>query len=511
MSRTTNAWRNIFFGMINRIVKIIVPFLLRSLIIYKIGIEYLGLDGLFVSILQVLNVAELGFSSAVVFSLYRPLAEKNTTIICALLSFYRKIYRFMGAVIFGLGLLFMPFLDRIISGTIPSDMNIYVLYILYLFNTVLGYFLYAYKNSIIIADQRADIISNIDSIMLLFRCTVQIILVFVFNNYYAYVLVFPLFTILNNFLVKCITDKYYPIYVCKGDIDSALYKDIRKRVVGLMIYKLCGVSRNSFDNMFLSAYLGLYTVAVYNNYYLILTGVISVMGVVSQAVVASIGNSIATESASKNYNDFKLFNFIYMFIAGGMTIILLVTYQPFMMLWLGEDYMLPFYVVIAMSAYFYVLKMGDVRGMYNDAAGLWWEQRYRTVLEVIVNVVLNYIFIKYCGVLGVVLASLISCFLVGFLGSSFVTFKYYFGRNNLCEYLNSQIIYFFTTICIACLVLYVISVSGQLILPFEIMKRVIISLIIYFIMMWMIWHNTKNFKSAKNFFRSSISMFNKVK
>jgi hypothetical protein len=264
--------------MVNRIVKLLIPFLLRTLIIFEIGIEYLGLDGLFVSVLQVLNIAELGFSSAIVFSMYKPLADKDTKTICALLLFYKKSYHFIGYIVLVLGLIIIPFLPKLVAGSIPTDINIYILYAIYLGNAVLGYFFYAYNNSLLIADQRNDVLSNLDSMLQILKCIIQIFLVFFLHDYYAYIIVLPIFTVINNLLVKYITSKNYPMYICAGELAKDLSLDIKKRVAGLMIYRFCSVSRNGFDNMFLSAYLGLSTVAIYNNYYLVLTGLTSVMG-----------------------------------------------------------------------------------------------------------------------------------------------------------------------------------------------------------------------------------------
>lgn len=438
MNRTWNAWRNILWGIANKCIQLTAPFLLRTLIIYEIGIEYLGLDGLFISVLQVLNMAELGFSSAVVFSMYKPIAEGDKKSICALLAFYRHVYHVIGFAVLALGLLIMLFLPRLIAGHIPLDVNIYVLYSIYLLNTVIGYFLFSYRNSLLTAHQRNDIVSNLDSVLKIMQYTVQAVLVLIFKNYYAYIISLPFFTVLNNVLVQWITSRLYPEYICEGTVDHELLADIKKRVSGLMIYRFCGISRNGFDNMFLSAYLGLSVVAVYNNYFLILTGIRSVMGVISTAVTASIGSSIAAESVDKNYKDFCLFNYLYMMLSGIFAVGLFVLYQPFMCVWLGEAYMLPRSVVAAVCLYFYVLTMGDVRAIYNDAAGLWWEQRYRTLLEAAANVVLNFLFVQLWGVLGVVLASLTSLFFLGFMASAYITFDSYFGHVRLWEYFSAQ-------------------------------------------------------------------------
>ena len=104
-SRTYNAKRNIFWGLVNKFITLSLPFIIRTIIIRKLGVEYLGLGSLYSSILQVLNMAELGFSSAIIFNLYKPIAENDTGKICALMALYRKIYRIIGLGILTVGLI----------------------------------------------------------------------------------------------------------------------------------------------------------------------------------------------------------------------------------------------------------------------------------------------------------------------------------------------------------------------------------------------------------------------
>jgi O-antigen/teichoic acid export membrane protein len=228
--------------------------------------------------------------------------------------------------------------------------------------------------------------------------------------------------------------------------------------------------------------------------------------VVSQSISASVGNSIATESVEKNYADFELLNFIYMLIAGGMTILLFILYQPFILLWLGKAYVLPLSVVIVLSIYFFVLKMGDVRGIYNDAAGLWWEQRYRTIIEAVANVVLNFVLINKFGVMGVVLASLISLFVVGVIGSAYVTFKCYFGYDKLWEYLWAQMSYLGSTIILTGLGYFIIEMISPSVSFIGIGIRIFICFIVYIIGTWLVWHHTNLYSQSQKFMRKSFML-----
>ena len=91
LERAKNTKRNMVFGFINKIICMLFPFVIRTIIIRIIGKEYLGLDSLFTSILQVLNLAEMGFSSAVVYNMYKPIAEENDDLLCQILKFYKKV------------------------------------------------------------------------------------------------------------------------------------------------------------------------------------------------------------------------------------------------------------------------------------------------------------------------------------------------------------------------------------------------------------------------------------
>lgn len=138
IERTKNAVRNMIFGSILKAYQILLPFIMRTAMIYFMGVQYLGLNSLFTSILQVLNLAELGVGSAMVFSMYKPIAEDDSTTICALMKLYKIYYRIIGLIIAVVGVICLPFIPYLIKSDIPKGMNIYVLYLLNLSATVLS-------------------------------------------------------------------------------------------------------------------------------------------------------------------------------------------------------------------------------------------------------------------------------------------------------------------------------------------------------------------------------------
>ena len=500
--RMMHTTQNIAWGAINRFLRLLGPFLIRTVIIYELGINYLGLDGLFVSILQVLNMTELGVSSAIIFSMYKPISENDSQFISQLLCFYKRIYHLVGGAILILGVSVLPFLSRLITGDIPNAINIYILYSMYLGNAVIGYFLYSYRRSLLIAHQRNDILSKIDTLVCVFQYLLQIAVLVILQDYYLFVFISILSTIANNAMSAYITKKYYPQYICQRHVDKMdkkVLSNIRKRVMGLMIYRICYTSRNSFDCIFISMYIGLSAVALYNNYFLVISAVISIMAIFPSSAEASIGNSIAVEQVSKNYRDFAILDYLYMTLAGGCTIGMVCLFQPFMIWWLGSDYLLSIDVVIAICLYFYTLKMGDIRALYNDAAGLWWEQRYRTIVEALSNILLNWVLIQYLGILGVILASMISVILFGFTFSSWITFKEYFGLSRLRNFYKSQGIYAMNTLFLGMAAYWICSLFVFQSSIIELLCRGIICFVIITAGYLLIYHKTKIFKESMNF------------
>ena len=247
IARTKNTVRNIAFGTVLRIVNIVLPFVSRTVILYVLGTQYLGLSSLFGSILSFLSLAELGVGGAMVYTMYKPIAENDTDTIRALLNLYKKIYRIIGTVILVLGLCLLPFLTKIIHGDIPEDTNIYVLYLIYLVNAVLSYWLFAYKNALMQAYQRTDLDSKIALFITPVSYIVMLGCLFLTRNYYYYIIWLPIFTILTNILRCVVVNKKFPGLEPKGDISKELKKSITKKVTALIGTKLNTVVLNAAD------------------------------------------------------------------------------------------------------------------------------------------------------------------------------------------------------------------------------------------------------------------------
>ncbi|MCM1270583.1 MAG: oligosaccharide flippase family protein [Ruminococcus flavefaciens] len=450
-SRTKNASRNIFFGIVLKTYQIVLPFILRTIIVHELGTEYLGLNSLFTSVLQVLNLAELGVSSAMVFSMYKPVTENDATKICALLNLYKLYYRLIGLFILVVGLILTPFIPKLISGDIPNDMNVHVLYLINLTSTVFSYWLFAYKNSIFLAHQRTDISSKATIVTDTIKYGLQISFIYLTHNYYYYVLVLLAVQLLNNILIAILSNKLYPDYKPIGTLNSSEVMGIKQRIKDLFTSKLGGTIINSADTIVISSFLGLTTLAIYQNYYYILSAVMGFVSIIFNSITAGVGNSMILKSREENYHDFKVFTFLVCSVCGFCISCFVSLFQPFMTLWMGEDKLLPFLIVVLLVVYFWFYELIMAISVYKDAAGIWHSDRFRPLISGVVNLALNLVLVNFIHLYGIVLSSVLAMLFISlpWIIKNVFSEVFHFDIKEYCIMLlkYSAIVGVVTTIC----------------------------------------------------------------
>ena len=436
IERTKNASKNMVFGFLNRIQQTVLPFLMRTIMIVYMGEQYLGLNSLFTSILHILNLAELGVGHAMIYSMYKPIADDDESTICALMGLYRKYYRIIGLVIATVGLALTPAIPYLIKGSIPSELNIYVLYLLNLGVTVLTYWLFAYKNSLMQAHQRMDVISKITMITNVSQCVLQVVVLVVFRNYYLYMVIALLTQIATNIGTAIVANRMYPKYKPRGKLSVEKTKSINKKIRDLFTSKMGGAIIGPGDTVVISAFLGLSVLAIYQNYYFIMTAVIGIVEMILQSIMAGVGNSLVTETNKKNYDDFKKFTFLYLWMIGIGCCCFLSMYQPFIELWVGAERKLEDGMVICFASYFLIYTAYRLMNLYKDAAGLWHHDRWRPLITGICNVGLNLIWVQWWGVYGVILSTIVSILVVGMPWLLHNLFHSIFEKEKMWEYIG---------------------------------------------------------------------------
>lgn len=425
-SRVQNAKRNFSFGVINRVLSIVIPFIARTVIIKFLGEEYLGLNTLFTSILQVLSITELGFSSAISASMYTPLAMGDTKKVSALLKLYRDIYKVIGVSILILSACLLPFLPRFISGEVPAGVNIYVLFSIYILNTSCSYMLFAYNITLLNANQRSDITERIGSTTKLVTGILQIGAIVFYKSIMLYVLLTLICSLSYNIYCNIVAKRMYPQYRCEGKVDKSEQQKIKKNIFSLALQKFGNAVSVSIDSIIISSFLGLNLVAIYGNYNYIISSVTMFISLFFGAISAGIGNSVALETKEKNFRNFNEIVFANSWLIGWSSCCFICLSQRFMKIWLGDEFLLSLDVLICIVMCFYINQIRLTTKTYKNATGIWWQDRFRPIVGCVVNLALNIVLVKTIGISGVVISTIISYLVVEIPWETRVLFRDYF-------------------------------------------------------------------------------------
>lgn len=429
-NRTLNIKRNLIFNLIKFVTQLVLQFVLRTVLIYTMGVEYLGLNGLFTNIFTFLNLAELGIGSAIVFSMYKPIADGDTEKVKALQQLYKKFYLVITLIVLSLGILVLPFIKYLIKGDVNANINIYILYSLYLLNSLVGY-LCAHKRSLLFAYQRNDIENKIKTLCVLFMTILQIAVLLIFKNYYIFFIINIMFTIIESLLVYFSARNLYPEINGKSEpLDESTKKEISKNIAAISLHKIGNAVVFSTDNILISSMLGLAILGAYSNYYLIITSIISIFSLITNSLLGSVGNLIASADKEYAYQKFKQINFIFSILSSFTTICMLVLFQPFITLWTGGGvYLLEFLSVILLCVSFYLSRMRLSTLLFKDAAGLFKQDKWKPLCEALINLIASIVLALFWSINGIILGTILSTVLAPLWIEPKVLYKHYFKKS----------------------------------------------------------------------------------
>lgn len=454
-SRTSNSLKNMAFGVGSQMLSILMGFFTRWMFIALLGKEYLGVSGLFTNVLSLLSLANLGFDTAIIYSLYKPLAEGNIVAVKGYMSVYKRVYRVVGVAVFVLGCILMPFLPHLINGEVTIPENIYVIYFLFLLQSASSYF-FSYKQSLLTASQQNRINSLYHSIFMVLRNLGEMAVLLFFHAYIPTLLCIIVFQLAENIWIARVTDKKYPFLVdsSAGKITSEQKCALKENVRSLFLYRISGTIISSTDNILISKFQGLASVGLYSNYVYIVDVIRTFLSYIFYSMTASIGNYNATESREANEKMYYNLFFASFWLYGFTGICLGVLLNPFISLWIGEDYLLPNWTVFIIIANYYTAGVQYASTTYREVTGLFKIGKYRPLIAAIINLVVSIVLAYPLGISGILLGTIISRLCVYFWYDPYIIHKTMFVRG-LKYYFITYLIYALTTfgVGIICLVI----------------------------------------------------------
>ncbi len=450
MGRVKLAARNIAFGYIGQLATALMSFILRHIFILKLSENLLGVNSLYSNILSLLSMAELGIGTALNFSLYAPVADKNTEKIKSYMQMYRKAYHTIAMVVAGIGVALIPFLKFLIKnpGEV-SQQDLILYYLIFLFNTVSTYFV-SYKYSLVNAEQKNYIQTNINTLTKVITVFFQIIILLIIPNFYLYLLTDAAVQLIQKIFVSKYLDNLYP-YLRDRNITPLTTEEhsaVWKKTRALVLHKVGDVARLQTDTLIISSFIAVGVAGHVDNYILITGTVANFVNIIFNSVISSFGNLIATESKEKQYKLFKVYRFfaswVYGFSACGFFILL----QPLIYLWLvkrfGEAWLLPAIAVYIYIADYYFKGDRIVLSNYKTAAGVFEQDKYLALIQGFVNLVISIVLVQKIGLAGIYVGTLISG-LIANITKPVIIYKVCFDKSS-AEYFTDSVRYILTEI-----------------------------------------------------------------
>ena len=440
-----NVGVSIFF----KVILLVLALMARRFLIKYVGNEANGLASLYASIVGFLSVAELGVGSAITFCMYKPIVDDDTTKVSALYRLFTKLYFVIGGIIFAGGLIIMPFLSHLASGS-TEGFNLYFTFLLMLVSTVLSY-MFSSKTSVINAYKNNHITTSINSIGLIIQYALQILMVCLFHSFELY-LACTIFSVLIQWSATSVyfNKKYKDIREIKASVDNDTKSNVVKNVKAMFMHKIGAVLVNTVDSLIISAFIGVVILGKYSNYTTIMNSMVGVIILFFNPLTSIIGHLCIKnnlEEIKKYYNFFHTFNFIsgLVFFLGYYAII-----DNLITICFDKNLEMPKSVSFVITVNYFIQYMRQATLLFRDATGTFYYDRWKPLIEGVLNVCLSigfiYLFKYWFGedfaVVGVIVATIITNLFICHIVEPYVLFKYEF-HSSVKKYYYKNYFYIF--------------------------------------------------------------------
>ncbi len=455
-SRTSYAIKNASVGIISKLLLLVLGFVSRTVFIFQLGNAYLGVNGLYTEILSVLSFSELGFGSAMLFAMYKPVAENNEELIVKLLTYFKKIYRIIALVVAGAGIILLPFIPMLVTGAdwlTRSELQIY--YLLFLSTSVIEYFV-SYKFCYIEAMQKGYIQTTIDCVIQLCTHIIQIAILLVWKNFLVYLIVKTVVFAISRLCIIRYLNKKYPLLKIKSAeaLDKSEKQSLFKNVKGLVVHKFAAVAVHSTDNIIISSLsdLGVVAVGLISNYNLLINSVRGFVTIVFQSFSSGFGNIVASGDVANYRKVFKTTNFLSFWVYGFCATAFYVLIPPFISLWIGNENLIDNASFSLIILLFYLQGQSNTYINARVAKGDFNMDKWWVFSQAIVNLIVSIIGVKLWGLVGVYIGTLASRMVVR-IGTPYSTYKKLYNES-CCAYFLTSVKYAASTLVAVILTSY---------------------------------------------------------
>ena len=495
-SRTEYSVMNTTVAFAAQATAILMGFFIRVVFTRMLSEGYVGINGLFTDILNILSLSELGVGTAITYALYGPIARNDIKKQQILMRMFRTFYRITAGVVLIAGLCLIPFLDILMKDR-PDVDHLIIIYLLYLLNSFVSYLL-IYKKILVDAHQMNYITVMYHNGFLVLQDICQIIVLLLTRNFILFLIVAVVCTMSGNICMSRKADRLFPYLKepCKEQLPQEERRDIFKNVKAMLMHKIGNVVVNNTDNLLISSFVGVVTAGIYSNYYLIIGSVRQVLDQAMLGVAASVGNLGVTEEKEKVGQIFDRLFFVGYWLFGFAGVCLLELLNPFVELAFGERYLFRKEIVLILCINFCINGMRRAVLIFKESMGLFWYDRYKAVAEAVLNLVISVLLVTKFGVAGIFAGTFCSTVLTSVWVEPYVIYKYRLEKpvteffTKYAGYLGVMaVVWGITEYCCR-------FISGQVFLV--LICRLGICLIVPNILLWLIYRRTVEWKELWN-------------
>ncbi len=508
MSRLALTIKNAWIAVVFHIIYIVIQFYSRNIFLDKLGDEFIGIVGTLKSILQFLNLSELGIGAAVGFSLYKPIYDNNKEKINEIIGYLGFLYKRIGLFVFITASLLMLFFPYMFENTSINIGIIIFLFIALLTSNLLSYF-FAYHVFLMEADQKGYMSISINQSVFVLRLLLQCTALIYFESVLFWISLELLMPFVYIYLLRKKIRRTYPWLIFKYKTTKEIRERNRallKKIKQLSFHKIGGFVSNGTDNILIFALISPATVAFVGNYQLVMNNINTLVGQLFKGTNASVGNLVAENDINNMTKVFWEMMALRFFLGGCASVMLFFGFDDLISVWLGEKYIMSHYILLALVLIFFILQIRQPVDSFKQAYGL-YADIWAPLVQSVLNLLFSVIFILKLGVIGVFIGTILSQIIIVLVWRPYYLFskgfnirirEYWIGFtwHFLYIILSGTIFYFL------CELLSAEKSANIFILAFKVLKFGMIFTTIYFLILISLSRGFKDLANRiKNYIR----------
>ena len=427
MGRTDKSIRNFKFALIAQLVTIALNFVTRTCLVRILGIEAVALNGLFTQVISAISLTEMGVGTAIVYNLYKPLAEGDQEKVSQLMSLFRTAYMIIAAATMLIGIILIPWLPYMVTDVSSDISYIRIVYLMFIFQSAVSY-LFSYKITLLQADQNGYIYTRIHTTFRLVGTLLILTVLFVSKKYLVFLGANILLNIVTDAYASTVAQKKYPYISKRAKLPKEERGHIFDNIRNLFIMQFAGRVVDSTDNILISSLISTILVGLYSNYMVVIGVFKQLSDRIMSAAAPSMGNLFVTDDTDGKEKNLYRLTFIFYIFASIAAVGTYACIQPFICLWLGKDYLMDMPVVFVLCLLYFVAIIFEPLKQAMFLTGYFVIGRNISFASAMINLIVSVVLGRQIGIVGIFIGTMCT-YVIEIVTKTYYLFNLYLKRS----------------------------------------------------------------------------------